>query len=154
MDDDDPYPSGLKLALTEDSSWKPEEAQWQTLERAGLEMARLVKLPQSDLVAGVHLCGAEEMKSLHLQFMEDPTVTDVMSFDGEGDYLGDVVACVDVAREEGEALGHGLWPELMFYVLHGLLHNMGFDDASPEDRETMHDYQRQALDSVGVEVLQ
>jgi probable rRNA maturation factor len=152
VDDDEPPPSLLRLELTENSCWKPEGDQWNDLEKAGLELARLAQVSEGELEAGVHLCDADEMKELHEKFMNDPTVTDVMSFDGDGGYLGDVVACVDVAREEGEALGHGLWPELMFYVLHGLLHNMGHDDASPQEREAMHDLQRKALRSIGVEV--
>lgn len=154
MDDDDPYPSGLKLELTEDSCWEPDQKQWAELEQAGLALARLAKLPHVELQAGVHLCEEQEMKDLHLQYLNDASVTDVMSFDGEGEYVGDVVACVDVARSEGDALGHGFWPELMFYILHGLLHNMGHDDDTPEKRRAMHDLQHSALRTIGVELAQ
>jgi probable rRNA maturation factor len=152
VDDDDPYPSGLKLELTEDSCWKPNGEQWLMLEKAGLELANLAGVSADKNQAGVHFCESEEMKSLHQQYMNDSTVTDVMSFDGEGSYLGDVVACVDVAREEGESRGHGYWAELMFYVLHGLLHNMGYNDSTPKERNEMHDLQQRALQAVGVEV--
>lgn len=152
MDDDEPHPSRLRLELTKNSCWKPDGDQWGELEKAGLELARLTKVPHEELEAGVHLCDAEEMSELHKKFMNDPSVTDVMSFDGEGNYLGDIVACVDVAREEGESLGHGFWPEMMFYILHGLLHNMGYDDATPDERQSMHDLQKRALHAIGVEV--
>jgi len=152
--DDDPYPSRLFLELTENSIWKPDPADWECLERASFELARLVGIKGEELSAGVHFCATDEMKEFHLRYLNDPTVTDVMSFDGEGDYLGDVVACVEVARENGEDLGHGLWPELMFYVLHGLLHNMGYDDRTEKEKETMLELQRKALRAVGVEVTQ
>jgi rRNA maturation RNase YbeY len=146
--DDDPYPPRLQILLTQDSCIGAEKLRLEVLERCAGHLLDLCKDEGQGLGVGLHVCGQEEMARLHGQFMGDPTPTDVMAFDGDDfdpDYLGDVVVCWDVAQEEATSHGHSDLIELQFYVMHGILHLLGYDDDTPEKRSEMHELQKEAM---------
>jgi probable rRNA maturation factor len=94
---------------------------------------------------------------LHHQHFGDPAATDVMSFpDGTsrprqgGVHLGDLAVCVAVARREAAGHGMGLPEELTLYILHGLLHLVGYDDRNPRELKRMWAAQRRLLAHVGI----
>lgn len=81
---------------------------------------------------------------LHDRFFNDPTTTDCISFPIDQDdntgyrVLGEVFVCpktgIDYARENQK----DPYEEISLYIIHGLLHLMGYDDigdAEPEMRE-------------------
>ncbi len=100
----------------------------------------------------VWLCSDDEIRRLHREFFDLDSPTNVISFpqrEGEfegvePDLLGDVVISVDTAiREGGEA---GLSPDdaVAYYLIHGLLHLLGYDHVGvpPEkaaEMESMHE---------------
>ena len=107
----------------------------------------------------VLLVGDGESARLHAEHFADPTPTDVMTFpDGEVDpesglvHLGDLAVGVDVARREARARGRPLADELTLYVLHGLLHLLGYDDVSAAKLRRMWGAQRRLLAEVGIEI--
>jgi probable rRNA maturation factor len=56
--------------------------------------------------------------------------TDVLSFDGEGEYLGDIVISADTAsRQASQSRTLTLETNVKRLALHGLLHLMGYDHA-------------------------
>lgn len=59
--------------------------------------------------------------------------------------LGDVVVCLERAAEQAEALGHGLGREVVFLIIHGMLHLCGHDHHSPDEERVMIDLQRRVL---------
>jgi probable rRNA maturation factor len=94
---------------------------------------------------------------LHREHFGDPTVTDVMSFpdgtpaDRRGRlHLGDLAVCVAVARRQAAGHGMALSEELTLYILHGLLHLVGYDDHGARDLERMWAAQRRLLATVGI----
>ncbi len=94
---------------------------------------------------------------LHRRHFGDPAATDVMSFpDGSpwpgrgGVHLGDLAVCVAVARRAAAGHGMGLPEELTLYILHGLLHLVGYDDRSARDLARMWAAQRRLLATVGI----
>jgi probable rRNA maturation factor len=153
--DDDPYPPGLRIHLTDESCLSSVELQIDRIQRVAVALGNLVKFSAEGLSVGLHICGASEMAELHGQFMDDPTPTDVMAFEADASvegYLGDVVVCWDVAQEEAVHFSHSAMEECWFYIVHGILHLMGFDDHTPEERQEMHELQSKALLSEGIEV--
>lgn len=91
----------------------------------------------------ISLVGDETMSDLHAQSHDDPTPTDVLTYELEHDEEGNVtegqiVICVpEAARRAGEHrmdVGH----EVLLYALHGLLHLCGFDDRKKKDFDKMH----------------
>jgi len=111
--------------------------------------------PQADLC--VKLVDEPAMEVLHVQWMDLPGPTDVMSFpmdelrpgrDGqepaEG-VLGDIVMCPSVAARQAVEAGHATEEELLLLLTHGVLHLLGYDHGEPETEREMFELQRTLL---------
>ena len=97
------------------------------------------------------------MEQLHVQWMDEPGPTDVLSFPmdelrpGTEDsptpagLLGDIVLCPQVAIGQAESAGHSTLEELFLLTTHGLLHLLGFDHAEPDEEKEMFGLQRDLL---------
>ena len=97
------------------------------------------------------------MEQLHVQWMDEPGPTDVLSFPmdelrpGSDDnptpagLLGDIVVCPQVAIAQAEAAGHSPLEEMLLLTTHGILHLLGFDHAEPEEEREMFGIQRDIL---------
>lgn len=69
---------------------------------------------------------------VHMDFMEIPGPTDVITF-----HHGEIVIGAEVAKRQAEEYGEPMGREILRYFVHGLLHLAGHEDAEPEDREAM-----------------
>src|SRR5690606_1073334 len=111
--------------------------------------------PDADLA--IVLVDEAAMEQLHVQWMDEPGPTDVLSFPmdelrpGTEDdvtpagLLGDLVLCPQVATAQAESAGHPPLDELLLLTAHGILHLLGFDHAEPEDEREMFGIQREIL---------
>ena len=118
-------------------------------------MGELRVHPQADLC--ITLVEEPAMETLHVQWMDLPGPTDVMSFpmdelrpgreDKEPDegMLGDIVLCPSVAAKQAQDAGHATDEELLLLTTHGILHLLGFDHAEPDEEREMFELQRQLL---------
>jgi probable rRNA maturation factor len=88
------------------------------------------------------------LAKLHRRFLDDPSVTDVITFEGDSlaGTAGEVCVSVDAAARQAGAAGLTFAAELTLYVVHGLLHLAGYDDLSPARRRRMRAAERRALD--------
>jgi probable rRNA maturation factor len=110
-----------------------------------------------DAELGIVLIDEAAMEQLHVQWMDEPGPTDVLSFPmdelrpGTEDVitpaglLGDIVLCPQVAIAQAESAGHSLLDELLLLTTHGLLHLLGFDHAEPADEKIMFGVQSDIL---------
>lgn len=109
--------------------------------------------PDSEL--SISIVGEDEMSSLHMQWMDEPGATDVLSFPmdemkpnsaatGPG-LLGDVVLCPDFAQAQAKAAGNSLQEELELLTVHGVLHLLGFDHRETEEHKVMFSKQDELL---------
>ena len=92
------------------------------------------------------------LAELHGRFLDDPSPTDVMSFDlGEADGVqqGEIVVSVDRAREIAGERGVSAARETALYLVHGALHLLGHDDHDDADRERMRKAESAVLDRLG-----
>ncbi|MGN8551819.1 UNVERIFIED_CONTAM: rRNA maturation RNase YbeY [Microbacterium sp. SLM126] len=97
------------------------------------------------------------MEALHVQWMDEPGPTDVLSFPmdelrpGTDDMptpaglLGDIVLCPQVAETQAVAAKHSTMDELVMLTTHGLLHLLGFDHAEPDEEREMFGLQRELI---------
>jgi probable rRNA maturation factor len=84
-----------------------------------------------------------EIAAIHGAHLDDPTPTDVISFD-----LGDeaeLVVSKATARRVAKQHGHTARAELALYIVHGLLHCCGYDDLRARDRVRMRAAERDVL---------
>ena len=99
------------------------------------------------------------MEVLHIQWMDEPGPTDVLSFPmdelrpgSEGQLtpaglLGDLVVCPPVAAAQAEVAGHETINEILLLTTHGVLHLLGFDHAEPDEEKEMFGLQREILEA-------
>lgn len=103
--------------------------------------------PECDV--SIALVTEDEMTALHVEWMDEPGPTDVLSFPMDdlrpGDpagprpmgVLGDVIICPAVAARQARDAGHSPSDEMSLLLTHGILHLLGFDHAEPEDHARM-----------------
>ena len=123
--------------------------------QAAYLLDRLHLDPDAEL--SILLVDEAEMTRLHVEWMDEPGPTDVLSFPMDdlraGDpagprvegILGDIVLCPSVAARQGEAADHAPDVELALLLTHGLLHLLGHDHAEPEEHALMFGLQDELL---------
>lgn len=117
------------------------------LRLADFALEKLRIHPQAEL--SIVLVDEDTMSAYHQKYMDEPGPTDVLSFpmdelrppaedeDPPVGLLGDIVLCPAVtARQAAE---HGRTPdaEAEYLLVHGLLHLLGYDHATAEERIEM-----------------
>ena len=65
-------------------------------------------------------------------------------------YLGDLVVSLDTTKRQSAEYGNSFDYELAFYICHGILHLMGYDDKTKADAERMDKKQKQILKKIGM----
>ncbi|BDV30710.1 rRNA maturation RNase YbeY [Microbacterium terricola] len=113
----------------------------------------------ADADVAILLVDEGAMEALHVQWMDEPGPTDVLSFPmdelrpGTEDaptpagLLGDIVLCPQVAESQAVAAKHTTMDELILLTTHGLLHLLGFDHAEPDEEREMFGLQKQLIQS-------
>ncbi len=92
----------------------------------------------------IHFASIEQITEMHGEFFDDPTPTDCITFpidDSEEEefykVLGEVFVCPEVALNYSKEHHHNFEEELTLYIVHGLLHLLGYDDIEEEDKIEM-----------------
>ena len=145
----------MSIEVNNESGHAVDEAEFAALARHVLDAMHVH--PQTDLA--IMLVGTEVMSELHVQWMDEPGPTDVLSFpmdelrpgkddeEPEPGLLGDVVLCPTVAAKQAAAAGHSTEEELDLLTTHGILHLLGYDHAEPDEEREMFDLQNRLLQS-------
>ena len=115
-----------------------------------------------ELRVGVVFAGDELMVELHGEFLDDPTPTDVISFELDAPELPvelleaadaplEAELFVGVEHARRIALERGVeWArELALYVTHGVLHLCGFDDHTDADSAAMRAAEATVMATLG-----
>lgn len=90
-------------------------------------------IPSTQII--VHFVSKAEITKLHGDFFQDPTPTDCITFPfNEKDLLGEIFICPKVAIEY---CPEDPYKETSLYIVHALLHLLGYDDIDPEERLAM-----------------
>lgn len=101
----------------------------------------------------------EQIRVLNAQHRGKDSATDVLSFpqyqalkdEEEVDeelYLGDVVISLEKAMEQAEAFGHSVGRELCYLYAHSILHLLGYDHETDEEKEEMRKLEEWVLTEV------
>ena len=158
-DPDDPDPSGRTAHLwIDDTTGQLPQAKLDELARMGqraIDAARTT--PGAGGEVRVRLLDDSAMSSAHAQHLGDPTVTDVITFDltaGAAAASGapldvDLMVCIDEARRQAMARGLVLEHELLLYIVHGVLHCLGYDDSNELEAARMHAREDEILTAIG-----
>lgn len=129
--------------------------------------------PVSDLEMSLSFVSEKEIRELNKQYRGVDAVTDVLSFPTIDNSeraviqksafaqdsinpqtgklnIGDVIICLERAKEQAEEYNHSLKRELCFLSLHGLLHLLGYDHITPEDERQMTALQNEILNKMRI----
>lgn len=97
-----------------------------------------------DQTISILFCDDKRMKTFHKQFMGLNTVTDVMAFPTDSQhcpdlkqYLGDVVVSAERAKIVASTYDQSVVREIDRYVVHGILHLLGYDDKTTNKKKIM-----------------
>ena len=71
--------------------------------------------------------------------------------DEEGNLLiGSVAICCDRAREQAEEYGHSYERELHYLLVHGIMHCLGYDHMTDEEKSEMRAQEERILGKLGI----
>jgi probable rRNA maturation factor len=143
----------VAIEVNNETEYDADEADLARLGRFVLES--LYVHPEAEL--SIILVDTDAMERLHIEWMDEPGPTDVLSFPMDelrpgtaaqpspAGVLGDIVICPQVADEQAKKAGHSIGDEMLLLATHGLLHLLGYDHAEPEEEQEMFSLQRQLL---------
>lgn len=66
--------------------------------------------------------------------------------------IGDIVICFDRIKEQAEEYGHSIGRELMYMIVHAMLHLLGYDHIEKEDKQKMRKREEAILRKYGYTV--
>ncbi len=96
-----------------------------------------------------------EMARFNQRFLGHEGTTDCLSFDlsdhacPEEPRVFDLIVNGELAVREAVARGHAAEAELALYITHGMLHHLGFDDATAREARRMHRMEDEILQDLG-----
>ena len=114
---------------------------------------------------------SEEIRSLNAETRGVDKVTDVLSYptldgikgkairaqdfpydmDEDGRLvLGSIVICKDRAREQAQEYGHSYERELHYLIVHGVMHCLGYDHMTDEEKAEMRAQEERVLSAVSI----
>lgn len=124
--------------------------------RAVRSTLRAERCPRCDL--SIALVDDDRMAKLHERYLNINAPTDVLTFDladanaGDSNGIdGEIVVSIDTARREAAARGLTPTTELLLYVIHGVLHLLGYDDIDDEQSAIMHAREDALLSELGLQ---
>lgn len=100
----------------------------------------------------LHFVSKEEITDLHDEFFQDPTPTDCITFPidpidtweiEESPILGEIFVCPQVGKEYSP---ENPYFEVTLYIIHGILHLLGYDDLTDEDALLMRAAEKNQLE--------
>lgn len=134
MTEGQPLSLDLSLVTRDGVEALVDEAQLHSLVRAVLQEEDAV----GEWEIAVALVTDDELQSLHRQFMDIDEPTDIMTFPyGEATPGGDLAISADHALARAAEWGNSPVQEIHFLVAHGVLHLLGWQDTSSEQRAAM-----------------
>ncbi|MDR2754269.1 MAG: rRNA maturation RNase YbeY [Planctomycetaceae bacterium] len=106
---------------------------------------------------GVILVNNDTIQQYNRDFLKHDYPTDVISFPivdrrYEGHLEAEILVCTQVALNRAGEFGWLPEEELLLYVIHGVLHLVGFDDKTPENQSVMQQKECEYLTQLGITV--
>ncbi len=128
---------------------------------------------ETDVCLAVELVfvDGEEIQRLNRELRSIDKVTDVLSFptldgikgepiygedypfemDEEGRLvIGSIAICCDRAKEQAEEYGHSYNRELHYLIVHGIMHCLGYDHMTDEEKAEMREKEEFILAKLGI----
>jgi probable rRNA maturation factor len=110
-------------------------------------------LQKTNFELSLMFCDDEEMKKKNKQYLNEDKYTDVLSFPMDDNnenllekvYLGDILVSSERAFKRAEEFNNSFQQEFILYIIHGILHLLGYDDIQEQDRKIMRKKEQEYL---------
>ncbi len=150
----------MKFYLEEDGHQLEEPLRGQLL-CAATFCAALEGLDPARCAVSLSFVEPEEIRRLNREYRENDSVTDVLSFpqfadldelraqplgDEEEILLGDVVLCLEKAKQQAEEYGHSLEREIVYLFVHSIFHLLGYDHMNEADKAAMRAVEEEVME--------
>lgn len=119
----------------------------------------LKKMEAEKSEVNIIFVGLEEIHEINKTYRNVDRPTDVISFALEDTedvtvyeerVLGDIYICLDKVHEQAKEYGHTEIREMVFLIVHGLLHLLGYDHMIKEEEKIMFGLQEEILNEMGI----
>lgn len=93
-----------------------------------------------------------EIKKLNKRYFDSDEVTDVISFplsNNKNFLSGEIIVSVETAVETAGGRSISIEGEIILYIVHGILHLLGYDDDNERDAGIMHEEESKILKVLG-----
>jgi probable rRNA maturation factor len=89
----------------------------------------------------------QALADLHRDFLDDPSTTDVITFEGDvaAGVAGEICVSADTAAAYAKTQDRDFASELTLYLVHGWLHLAGYDDLKPTKKRIMRRAEARAM---------
>ena len=109
-------------------------------------------------VVEVTVVGDPAIHRLNAQFLGHDRPTDVLAFEMDSNpkealLEGSVVVSDETALDRARDYAWSAENELLLYVVHGVLHLVGYDDHAPDDERLMRAKEREYLALAGIDAI-
>jgi len=105
----------------------------------------------------VAIVNDETIKKVNEKFLHTADTTDVISFDlsdeRQNEKSYELVINAEQALRQAKKLNLSIETELALYITHGMLHNLGFNDADELQSKKMHNMENQILQQTGFGII-
>ncbi len=116
-------------------------------------LLRNLKISTDEVI--LHFVSKSAIGKIHDTFFSDPSPTDCISFpidpprtdpsQEKHNILGEVFVCPKVALEYAAENKLDPYLETKLYIIHGILHLLGYDDLDPTSRRKMRQMEKKCL---------
>lgn len=122
-----------------------------------------------DVEISLSFVSLDEIHTLNREYRGVDRPTDVLSFPmfgsieeleaacalqngekGQEVPLGDVVICMDKIKEQAEEFGHSTERETVYLFTHSVLHLLGYDHETEEDKRVMRAREEEIMEELGI----
>ena len=107
------------------------------------------------VTVGIAVVDDAQFREVNVRFLKRGRTSDCLSFDlsdkksADAPRLFELVINGEMAVTQSGLRGHSSRAELALYVTHGLLHQLGFTDATPAQARKMHNTEDEILQNLG-----
>jgi rRNA maturation RNase YbeY len=81
--------------------------------------------------------GDSVIRRLNKTYRSKDKITDVLAFKGEGKFLGEIIIDYAQIKRQASRYGNSVQSELIFILVHGLLHLIGLKDETAKGKKEM-----------------
>lgn len=117
----------------------------------------LERFAVTDAMVSLTIVDNDHIQKLNKKFLRHDHVTDVISFDlseeTDEQKVFEIIINGQLALKEAQSRNIASEAEFALYIVHALLHNLGFDDLDEKDAMIMHRQEDDILQELGYGIV-